>query len=354
MTRTTPTDGIIQTVLGPVAAADLGPTLMHEHILCDVTPPKAFPPGTPQVAITLENVWEMHYHWCAHYGNSILDDEAVALAELQRLREAGGTAVVEVSSLGLHPDPAALARISRTTGVHIVRGTGYYTAETLPPQVLDWSVERLAERLAADIREGDAAAGGRAGIIGEMGCSHPLADIERRALQAAARVQRATGAAISVHPGRDPAAPLEMVRWLERQGADPGRVIIGHLDRTLFQCSQLRELADTGCGLEFDFFGIETSYYPFQNIDLPTDNRRLDLIADLMDAGHRDQVLLSQDICTKTRLVHYGGHGYGHLLRNVVPLMRRRGFDTNDIDHLLAVNPRRWLSLPERDASHAG
>jgi phosphotriesterase-related protein len=29
----------VQTVLGPIAPADLGPTLMHEHLICDIRHP---------------------------------------------------------------------------------------------------------------------------------------------------------------------------------------------------------------------------------------------------------------------------------------------------------------------------
>ena len=42
--------------------------------------------------------------------------------------------------------------------------------------------------------------------------------------------------------------------------------------------------------------------------------------------GYGDRVVLSHDICTKHRLAAYGGHGYGHLLAEVVPWMRQRGF----------------------------
>ena len=31
--------GRVHTVLGPIDPADLGPTLMHEHLLCDIRHP---------------------------------------------------------------------------------------------------------------------------------------------------------------------------------------------------------------------------------------------------------------------------------------------------------------------------
>ena len=164
-------------------------------------------------------------------------------------------------------------------------------------------------------------------------------------LVAGARAQAATGAAITIHPGRDAAAPHEVLDVLEANGARPERVIIGHLDRTLIETDDVLRLAGRGSGPEWDFFGIESSYYPFAPIDLPNDGRRLELIPAVIDRGYADQVLIAQDICTRTRLRRFGGHGYAHILENVVPVMRRRGFTAAEIDLLLIDNPRRFLTL---------
>ena len=47
---------------------------------------------------------------------------------------------------------------------------------------------------------------------------------------------------------------------------------------------------------------------------------------------HREQVLISHDICTRTRLGRYGGHGYQHIFANIAPRMLRRGFTQEDVD----------------------
>ena len=46
-----------------------------------------------------------------------------------------------------------------------------------------------------------------------------------------------------------------------------------------------------------------------------------------------------------SRLVRFGGHGYGHIFRNVVPMMGRRGFSQAEIDAILVGNPRRLLTF---------
>ena len=155
----------------------------------------------------------------------------------------------------------------------------------------------------------------------------PLRPFERKMLQAAAIAQRETGASINVHPGRHRDAPFEIVKIVAEAGGDVTRLVISHIDRTFGSADPVEpalRLADTGCVIEYDFFGIETSYYWFNDTDLPTDYMRLAFMRALVDRGHLGQIVVSQDICTKTRLGTYGGHGYGHMFRNVVPLMRAK------------------------------
>ena len=337
--------GKVQTVEGLLAPERLGPTLMHEHVLCDVTPPELAGQGGSEVEITLENVWEIRYHWIRHPGNHRLNREEVAVQELKRLREAGGLSLVELSGAGTKRDPQGLRRVARESGVNIIMGCGYYIEEFLVPETRGKSVEDMAGEMISDILEGVDGTGIRSGIIGEVGCSYPWAETERKATRAAVIAQRETGAAITVHPGRHPEAPREIVRFIQEAGGDPTRTIVGHIDRTIFDRETLLRLAETGCVIEYDFFGIESSYYPFQEIDLPNDGIRLNLIRDLIQEGHLSRVLISHDICTKTRLQHYGGHGYRHIFDNIVPMMRKKGFTDLEIEAILVQNPRRLLTF---------
>jgi phosphotriesterase-related protein len=318
---------------------------MHEHILVDVTPPGQFPPGTSDGVITLDNVWEIRYRWCEFPGNSRLDREDEAVEELARLRESGMGTVVELSSAGMGRDPEGLLRVSRASDVHIVMGCGWYIEPFLEPGTGAKSVDELAGEMIRDIRAGAGGTGIRAGVIGEIGCSGAWTDLERRVVAAAALAQRETGASVNVHPHRDPRGPRAIVALIRETGGDPARTVISHIDRTIFEPDDLFELADSGCVLEYDFFGIESSHYPFQEVDLPNDGMRLKAMRALIGRGHLDQLVISQDICTKTRLTRYGGHGYAHIIRNVVPMMRRRGFSEGEIEAILAGNPRRLLTL---------
>ena len=337
--------GKIQSVRGLIDADRLGPTLMHEHLLCDITPPELAAQGLPEVEITLENCWEVRHHWCRHMGNNRLDDKSVAVAELRRLRKAGGQSVVDLTCAGIKPDPLGLREISEVAEVTVIAGCGYYVDAHLDPSLNDRNIDDLASGMIADVERGIGGTDVKAGIIGEIGASEPWTALERKTLRAAAIAQRETGASLSVHPGRRPESPAEIVDLVAAAGGDPARCIISHVDRTIFDQDTLFRLADTGCVIEYDFFGIESAYYPFQDIDLPNDATRLAAIRALIDRGHLAQVLISQDICTKTRLTRYGGHGYGHVFDNVVPMMERKGFQGAEIRTVLEDTPRRLLAF---------
>jgi phosphotriesterase-related protein len=338
-------DGTIMTVLGPVEAATLGPTLVHEHLLGDLTPPGRFAPGTQRVAITLENVWDVRYQWCGHYGNQVLDDRELMAAELNILGQDGGRCLVEQTSRGLKPDPAGLAALSRRSGVAVVAGTGFYTVEYAGEQLAGLSRAAIGAQLHGDLTRGMGDTGIRAGFIGEMGLSTPAHPDEIKALAAAARTQADTGAGLCIHPPRDPAAPRRLLDLVKANGGMVEKTAVAHLERTLPAAADFLELARTGCFLELDFFGLESGFYPFAAVDMPNDAGRLAIIRALIDHGHGGQVLVSQDICHLARLRRYGGEGYGHILRNVVPMMRTRGFTADEIDALLVHNPRRFLAV---------
>ena len=341
--------GWIQTVRGLIKPDDLGPTLMHEHILWDVTRPEvranAKTNHIEPVTITLDNCCEINRRSILDYGNQSNHDYAVALKELIRLREAGGSSVVDLSNFGLDPDPQGLRFLSEGSGIHIIQGSGYYVDEYIPENMKDQSVDELTVEMVKQVVEGCWGTDVRAGIIGEIGCMWPLRPFERKVLQASAQAQLETGAAINVHPGRHRDAPFEIVDIIAAAGGDISRLVMSHIDRTFFNNDDVFRLADTGCVIEYDFFGVETSYYWFNDSDLPTDYMRLAFIRALIERNQGDQVVVSHDICTKTRLVTYGGHGYRHMMLNVVPLMRRKNFSEDEIDAILVQTPRRLLTF---------
>lgn len=335
-----------QTVTGRLPAAELGLTLMHEHILCDLRRPEDRGPAERHPPITNENRFETDYFQNRNPLNMFLDEDDVAIAELKRFKDAGGGTIVELTIGGIEPQPARLRAIAEASGVAVVAGAGFYVDAYLDDETRALSPDAIEAVIQGQLEDGLWGTDVRAGLIGEIGCSWPLLPVERRVLEAAARVSSATGAALTIHPGRHEEAPREIAGIVLAAGGDPARTVIGHMDRTLFGRERMIELLRQGFVLEWDFFGLETSQYWMAGVDLdlPTDYMRLDILRDLIGRGHLGQLCLSHDICTRTRLCAHGGHGYRHLPAHVVPLMQRRGFSASEIEALLVETPKRLLA----------
>jgi phosphotriesterase-related protein len=106
------------------------------------------------------------------------------------------------------------------------------------------------------------------------------------------------------------------------------------------------ELAGTGCYLEFDLFGQESSYYaPEPDAVRPNDGTRIDWLMELAERGFADRLLIAQDICQKVYLRHYGGPGYTHILEAAMPLMRRKGMSEELIAQITRGNPAAALTF---------
>ncbi|NKB52345.1 MAG: aryldialkylphosphatase [Rhizobiaceae bacterium] len=340
--------GQVRTVLGDISSEGVGPVMMHEHVLFNIVPPGVV--GDRDAPIQMSDRWQADYRSNENPANAHQTNSAIAGSELVAYAADGGSMIVDQSVAGLARDAVGLADAARKSGVHVVAAAGTYTVPFLDAQTLEMDQDALARLFTREIENGLDGTDIRAGLIGEIGCSWPLHDFERSALVAAAHAQRATGASISVHPGRDLQACTEILDVLENAGADLTRVILCHMDRTHPDGTGIQSLLDRGATVEWDFFGIEQSYYWMGDTELPTDLDRLRLIHKFADRGHAEQITISHDICTKTRLRHWGGHGYGHILRNVRQLMDRLGFSNVLISALIRNNPLRLLTLTEGTA----
>ena len=346
---------VVQTVTGPRTADELGVTHMHEHLVSDF---RVYLPddGDPfrSERIEMGNLFEMKTRLL---NGEVLrvDDVETAVEELTAFAQAGGRTVVDSTSIGIGRDPQALADVSARTGVNVVMGAGWYVAASMTEALLDRPVEALADEIEADLTVGVGETGIRAGLIGEIGLSWPHHPAETRSLLAACLAQQRTDVALQIHPGRNPASPRTAMEIVRRGGGNLERTIICHVERTLTSVSEMVDLARSGCMLEFDLFGQESSYYFVPGFTgMPNDAGRVSHIQALMDAGFADRILLSQDICTRVRLTRYGGEGLDHLLRRAVPLMLRMGLTQDEVDQLLVRNPARVLTGSVASAAPTG
>ena len=342
--------GKVQTVLGPIDPDELGITLTHEHLLADFRPLFDDPLEASQKArarqpIALENLCWVLFNWTSHKEHLALLDEEEIIEEVSLYYRAGGQSLVEASSIGISRDPLGLARISRATGLNIIMGAGYYLEALQSKGWKDLGEDAMAEQIIKDVLEGVGDTGIKSGIIGEVGCSWPWTEAEKRSMRAAARAQRETGAPLLIHPGRHPTTPKAITEVIVDAGGDLSRTIMSHIDRTILDFQTLDKLAETGCYIEYDLFGHEAAIYAPAPIDMPNDGKKVDFIIHLIAEGHLDQIVVAHDIGFTARLNRYGGHGYAHLLENVVPLMRRKGMTQEQIHTIFVDNPKRVLTF---------
>lgn len=342
--------GTVQTVLGTFNPGDLGATLSHEHVLWDASflfdEPEEKKLG--HMSVSIENL-----DWLKRNGNGNIDNlkqvnEEIAVQELTRFKQAGGGTVVDMSNIGLCRDPEGLARVSHLTGVNIIMGTGYYVGASHPKGMVNRSVDDLVEEMVKELTIGVGDTGIKAGVIGEIGCSYPLQDTELKVLEAVAETQRKTGAPVNIHPGRSQSMPMELIELFHNFGGDLNHTSVSHIsNRHGLDLDLTVELAKTGCYIEYDSFGnyLNPLMLPEKTFYALTDWQRIECIKDLIREGFLDRILLSHDVFHKTDLRKYGGYGYDHIHRTVIPYMKMIDLSDSMIYSMLVENPSRFLTF---------
>ena len=307
----------VQTVLGPIPPESLGFTLPHEHT---------------QIAL-----WHIPSRW--DYWQ-LTRDEPVILAELARFKALGGNGLVDVTAAGMQRDPEWLRGLAEASGLHIVMGAGWYRHAYFPAEALieRRSVEDLADELVREATDGVGESGIRPGLIGEIGTDKPwVSPSEERVHRAVARASRLTGLAITTH-GVLSDVGLAQLRIFEEEGADPGRVVIGHAD-SYPVIDHYLAIIDRGANIEFDFLGMP---WPAEHHG---EARTIELACELLSRGHADRVFLSQDVCHDTQLKRFEGNGYTYLTETFLPRLRAAGVSDAEIETMTVANPRRLLTI---------
>ncbi|EFX84407.1 hypothetical protein DAPPUDRAFT_187750 [Daphnia pulex] len=345
--------GKVQTVTGVVPPSALGKTMVHEHLSMnfDVAFVKPIETDVPKstMPFSMETLGWIRYNPYSHQPNLHLNGtecEQAIIAEMKHYHSVGGGSIVECTTHGISRKAQFLYDVSLLTGVNIIAGTGYYVAASQDSKLFVEPIEKLAEVMRTEQTEGCLEAPTiRCGLIGEIGCSYPIHNFEKRVLEAAAIIQNELKCPVSIHPGRNPASPAQVLRHFLEAGGKADQVSLCHLDRTLIQDEHVFDFAAMGSYLEFDLFGVECSHYQLNGqIDMPSDAQRINRLYQLIVEGYGDKLLISHDIHTKHRLVKFGGHGYSHILENIVPRILQRGIDNSSLEKILVENPFRWLT----------
>ncbi|MEZ7126545.1 phosphotriesterase [Nonomuraea sp. AD125B] len=315
-----------ETLRGPVA--DLGATLMHEHVF----------------GLSPEILWnwpDIPEGW---------DPETrarEAAAKLDALKAEGIDTVVDLTVLGLGRHIPSVRLVAELTSVNIVAATGLYTYDALPPYFanrgpgsLFGGPDRLAGFFVRDLTEGIGRTGVRAAMLKCASDHLGMTKGCERVFRAVAEAHLETGAPITTHSHSASRGGLEQQRLLVSLGVDPERVVIGHAGDSA-DLAYLEELLAGGSYLGMDRFGIDT-IAPFE--------QRVAVVAELCARGHADRLVLGHDsYCFNDRFdaeVVRRRHPDYHLLhisRDVLPELRKRGVTDDQIHQMLVGNPRRIL-----------
>lgn len=315
--------GAVRTVLGDIPSSSLGLTLTHEHIICDFI-------GADKVDRSRYDRREVF---------------EVMLPLLKEIRDLGVTGFVDCTPAFIGRDPLLLAELSKASNVHILTNTGLYKEPYLPRYAFESSADKLAEMWALEIEEGvedeivRARTGRverfpvRAGFVKIAVNPGHLLPVQEKIVRAAARCSLTTGAAIVCHTGEGEAA-LELLRVVEEEGFDTGRLIVAHSD-AIEDWSYHAEILERGALVSYDGVSRETA------------DRTINVLEKAVSSGFDDQVLLSQDAGWYNVGEPGGGkiRAYSYIVKEFIPLLLERGYNHNLIRKIFVENPSRVFCL---------
>ena len=306
----------VETLRGPVDTADLGSTLMHEHVFI-------LGQGVPE---NFPSVWDEE------------KETAYAREKLAELAGAGVSTIVDLTVMGLGRDIPRLRKVVGEIPVNVIVATGVYTYNELPQYFRNRDEDAMAELFVRDITEGIQGTEVKAAIL-KCATDEPglTPDVEK-VLRAVARAHRHTGAPISTHTHPGTKRGLEQQRVFKEEGVDLGRVVIGHSGDSE-DLDYLQALIEAGSYIGMDRFGLDHL--------LPTD-KRVAIIAKLCELGHADRMVLSHDAncyidwfpMELIRNAMPNWH-FRHISEDVLPALREAGVSDEQIKQMMVENPRR-------------
>jgi phosphotriesterase-related protein len=303
---------VVNSVSGPLDTADLGFTLMHEHIAG----------GSPGVQANF-HIWDRQ------------QEIENAVAKVKDVMARGVNTLVDLTA-GDWRDIPFVQEVVRRTGMQVIVATGLYY--DVPRYFRSRSIDHAAELFVRDIQEGIVNTDVKAGIIKCAADEGGIDPHVEKVLRAAARAHRATGVPISTHTHAASQVGLKQQDIFEQEGADLSRVVIGHSGDS-DDIDYLCRLIGRGSYIGMDRFGLD--------MILPTD-KRVATIARLCQMGHVEKMVLSHDAwcyfdwfdATLLQQTVPNWH-YNFIPDHVIPALRQADVSEEQIRIMTVDNPRR-------------
>ena len=312
----------LNTAQGAIDTADLGVTLMHEHVFI----------LSPDITANYPEVW-----------GDEAQREADAIARLNELKARGVDSIVDLTVIGMGRYIPRVARVAAATEINIVVATGVYTYNDVPmffhftgPGGALGDSEPMVDMFVRDIEHGIADTGVKAGILKCATDEPGVTPGVERVLRAVAKAHRLTGVPISTHTHAATRRGLEQQRIFTEEGVDLSRVVIGHSGDTT-DLDYLEELIANGSYIGMDRFGVDV-FLPFED--------RVNTVAKMCERGHADKMVLSHDAACfmdwvpEELLPALPNWHYLHIHNDVIPALKERGVTDEQLTTMLVDNPR--------------
>jgi phosphotriesterase-related protein len=257
---------------------------------------------------------------------------------LAAAEDAGVTALIECSTVGVGRNIEILQRLAEQTRIHIIAPTGIYKEAFTPEAYLNCTVDDLVQLWTQEIIQSIDETDSKAGFIKIAVSDDGPTRLEERNIRSAARVSQATGAAVASHTigGR---AVLEEIALLVDEGLPLEKFIWVHAESES-DLSIHRQVADLGVYVEYDFIG-QPNQDPLIQVNK---------ILSLLEHNYSDRLLLSHDAgWFQPGMPHgrpEGGiRGYTYIRDTFIPLLKAHDVDDETVKLLTETNPKRAFAI---------
>lgn len=309
---------VINSVLGPLDTADIGSTLMHEHIVGSAA--------------------GIHQNFPELFGPRFMERIITGLAQAKK---GGIDTIVDASTFDLGRDVTVLAEASGRSGVNIIASTGWYFSPAGSPS--DWSADQCSQFFIREIQEGIVGTQIKAGILKSAVHAGGMTPTGEIMLRAVARAHLQTGVPIMLHSFSPEQAGREQIAILKEEGVDMKRVKVDHcLDTT--DVEYLCWLLEQGC-----YLGMERMPGLFVSL-----NSQARTMKALIDAGWAHRLLPSHDYTLARHspelpkkvndfLDHCNPHGFLYVKKEFFPRLQEMGIQEEKINSFLTDYPRNFF-----------
>jgi len=308
---------MVETVLGPMDASELGFTLSHEHVLVSA-------------GNDVQN-----YPW-------MFDLDAtreVLTRELSEAKAGGVDAIIDLTTPDLGRNVRFVEEIARATGVHIVVATGIW--RDVPRSFWARTPDEIADIFVREIELGIDDTSIKAGAIkvaNDMGGVTAEAEL---VLRGAARASIRTGCPISTHHWAPEEVGRQQLAVFLEEGVPPHQVCIGHSADTE-DVDYLEDLLKAGVYLSLDRYpGSASSSLPWE--------KRNATVQALIERGWVERLMLGHDYAPRpvpvgTTPSSDGPTRYLFVSSTAIPALLDAGVTREQVDMMTRTVPQRFLS----------